>query len=255
MKKLLAITVAVAMLVSLSVIAAASVASEDTDVGIEFRVWSGQDDPPTMGIHNPGEVGEQGNDDNDNENDNWPLWVAHMQNWNLHFGERDLPNVVDGTTVTFRSYGDTPEALDFDGSPVNSLVGVVVQSLLDDGTPISGNFELRVGLSEFEVEIGGTDVVTLQGFDLTLEAEAGTIHATESPTGTPRIFGGALGDVTQREPLLVQDGAQVLAAEFPAAIVGFQWSGELEGQYNEMIGNFSPGEAQAEMTWTLVAAL
>jgi len=249
MKKILAVVIAVAMLAAMSVTAMAGPsANADTETAIEFRQWGtgGNDPTPVFGIHNPGDPTTAPTVPGAPPNDNWPDWVGPMQSWYLHFGERDLPAVNDGDTVTFISYGTAADALDHAGNPVDSLLGLVVQALVNTSvTPnvtLAGLFELQVALDIFEVDIASTPTQTLQGFDLELHEETGYDF---------EISFGAASAVVQEEPTLAQNNTQHRAAIFPASIVGFQWSSTLEGDYDQSVGNFSPGEAQAELTWTL----
>jgi len=253
MKKCLAAAIAVAMLASMSVSAMSSpaAATADTDVGIVFTTWggSGNDATPSFGVHNPGNAGDLGGP---YENDNWPVWVENMQSWNLFFGDRDFPAIGP---VNFRSFGTTPDALDYDGNPVNDLLGIVVQAATDTNTapfsPLAGSFRITVELNEFFV---GAEQ-TFHGFDLELISEGvpivGSLPAGIS--GTFFVAGGTVAGITQHDltgtNALVQDTAASAAVTLPAGVLGFEWIGNLVGNFDGT--NIMVGHAQADMTWTL----
>jgi len=232
MKKILALVIAIVMLASISVSALAeTLATDDSDTVIEFVVPETEDDFPTAGVHNPGEVGELGNP----ENDNWPSWVEELHSWDLDFGQHEVPDAVGA--VSYNTDGSTEDA---NGDNVEDRLGLVLQLAFEaeDGEvtgSLRGEFQLTAELGEFMID--GRE--TMQGFDLSLTRVGDVLMR---PAG---ITAYTVNDVT-----LDQGLPAVRAADLVPAIWGWEWTGELAGTYNGE--NIEVGESQAEITWTVV---
>ena len=154
--------------------------------------------------------------------DEWDWEVALDRD--LDFGEQ----VISNDTQTYSSVADARTA-------AGRLAGVVVEN-----GSIQDEWVLQVEIGHFMIEDDSSNLVnTMLGFELELKAHD---EFTNRPLN-PQI----VNDVT----LEAEDAPQTIMTITPVSIVGANWEGFLEVLGGTVL---HIGEAQAEMTWSIVIA-
>ena len=140
----------------------------------------------------------------------------------LDFGEQ----VISGNNQVYSSYADSR-------TPEGRLAGVVVEN-----GSVQDNWILQVEIGHFMIEDDDGELVeTMHGFELVLVAYD---EFTNRPL-TPQT----VNDIT----LEAEEAPQTIMTITPVSIIGANWEGFLEVLGGTVLHT---GEAQAEMTWSIV---
>jgi len=278
MKKILVLVIAIAMLASLGVSAAATTQGAGT---ISFQIWDLDNDfPPGAGFANPGAVGSPppyrpGIDlpaggagllwpDFPGANMNNP---TQMDSWDLAFGTRNWP--ITGP-VRWGSHANAPGGVGPNVTTApSSRLGILynTDTLLGGSapswtliTPPNTSNSITVALAHFET--GGA--LSLQNFTLLLSNhdDAGFLPTGGVSATGPGLAAGisrrTMADtVTPSTGRLVQGstattfGAAFRAVDFQTGIVGLEWYGVLDGTVTAT--NVLPGQAQAQILFNRIA--
>ena len=253
MKKILAVAIAVAMLATMSIGAAAALPTAGGQGVIVFDTWGGPT-PPTTGPHNPQDPGSWPTDPGGQGP--WPAWVQGLQSWNLDFGVREIP-----TTIGVHNFNSST-AVNAAGAPITTTnrLGVVVQAMTQTpaNVSITGNFTLQAGLGQ--IQNGGNQ--TMNGYTLALVEVDGAVNTTASRQSMPAAAAGGPTS-TQTNALgatqgLVQgaaaatSGAVMTVLTGPPGIHGAEWFGILNGSFTGL--NIVAGTSQGQLFWTFTIA-
>ena len=279
MKKILALTVAVAMLASMAVTAVA--APHETEAAIEFVIPGLSDLPVPSGPFCPVEDspngdGDWGSDDEDDSNFSNFAFIGKFGSNNVDFGEHPIPPLGNIRFYALDAVDNNDDLLDRHVR----VLGMGVQAYLEMLTPtiemvVPGTWVLTSHLYWFyDTAVGGNR--TLDGFDMELildtvnDDEAGYIsYAPEAfPTGfvfgdnvnVPGVLPVPTNDdwyVHQLEDsnnnVLEQSDTGLLAVVREAAtgrtggVFAWEWHAILCGEH--VAGNITPVPAQADIFW------
>ena len=272
MKKILAVVLAVAMLASMSVTAAAALTNQaPSDAGIRFEAPGGAN-PPPPGVFCPDNLP-------DPTNPIWPAWVTGLSSARLHFGVRNVPTApanflsTDAAGVNNVLPVGSPPPFAAGGASANPRVDLVVQAFVNPnlpagtgGTVLTTNWNLGVQRTHFFV--GGVPAASaataaLQSWHLQLN------HVqTPGATGTNRVtvtYGPATDLTAAQKPattgwlnmgavvspaVTLNDSTNAVIAA-PPGIFGLAYNGALgNAAGNAPIGEIRSGEVQANVVWT-----
>lgn len=143
--------------------------------------------------------------------------------------DRDLDfglQVISGDDETYSSY-------EHSRTPEGRLAGVKIEN-----GSVQDNWVLQVEIGHFMIEDDDNDLVeTMHGFELELVARD---EFTNRPL-TPQV----VNDVT----LEAEEAPQTIMTITPVSTIGANWEGFLEVLGGTVLHT---GEAQAEMTWSIV---